>query len=80
MSVPAIRATTQIPRERLLLKLLNERIGEWISLREAAEVCGPQASVYIQELQAQGRPISKRVEYHGEQMLVWFRLNRQATW
>jgi hypothetical protein len=78
---PAAPATTQIPRTRLLLKLLSDRIGEWIPAREAAELVGAQYAVYIQELQAQGRPISKRVEYHGEHVvLCWFRLNRTATW
>ena len=77
----ASTATTQIPRTRLLLNLLSSRSGQWIPAREAAELVGPQYSVYIQELQAQGRSISKRVEYHGKEPPVcWFRLNRTSAW
>ena len=75
-------ATIQIPRTRLLLNLLRNRIGEWIPAREASEVVGPQYSVYIQELKAQGHSISERLEYHGPepQTLRWFRLNRTTAW
>lgn len=77
MSLPAVPATIQrTPRTRLLLKLLSNRIGEWIPAPEMADLIGPQYSVYIQELKAQGRSISERREYHGAQRLCWFRLNR----
>jgi hypothetical protein len=81
MSLPAVsKRVERIPRTRQLLNLLSNRIGEWISAREAADLVGPEYSIYIQELQAQGRSISRRVEQHGEQTLCWFRLNKTAAW
>jgi hypothetical protein len=76
----AAPTATRTPRTRILLKLLSDRVGLWIPAQEMAEIIGPQHEVYIRELQAQGRSISERREYHGAQSLRWFRLNRRATW
>jgi hypothetical protein len=81
---PAAPTATRTPRTRILLNLLSASAGQWVAGRDIADSVGPEASIYIRELQRElqrsGRSISERVERHNGQVLRWYRLNRDARW
>ncbi len=75
-------APTKIPRTRILRNLLSA--GQWVAFRDIADSVGPEASIYIRELQRElqgsGRSISERIERHNGQVLRWYKLLRDARW
>ena len=59
---------TRTPRTRILLNLLGASAGQWVASRDITDSVGPEASIYIRELQRElqksGRSISERIERH----------------
>jgi len=77
----SVSMATSASRVRLIVKLLGERVGEWIPAHELATAAGgPEYSQAIVEMKMQGYDVSERREYHRGQSLVWFRLNRKGDW